>query len=810
MKHLSSCWRRAGLLCLWALCGPLACADVEPPPSFGTVCTEQADCGEVLQCIQLTSDVRPACTAPCNSAIDCPPEMVCATTNQGSFCSPPGLFPIVGANNGANNGENNGEVNNGEANNGDTNNGQENNANNGQNNGEVNNGEVNNGENNQPGPCQGDEGCQSGLICVEGACVEGCRQDEGCGAGEVCQEARCVPDPGPGCGDGQEPNDSLEQARVLELGQRLEGLRICEADVDLFRFETQGAGAELRVELQFQHNSGDLEVALLDVAGDVVERADSQDDDELLTGALPGAGTWYLRVKGAGEQVINSYSLLLEVTEPQVGPDPERCQDSFEPNNSQGEASALIQGQWGDLHLCPGERDWYALPVQPQEELTVTMDFAPQSPNVEMELVSEDGVSILAPGLGRQGGRDLRWVSDRSGRVFLRVRGVLQGEQVATYALRVDRRLLDTEPDCVDDFDPNEEAQRAQEIRAGVYPNLSLCPQEDQEDWFAILLERRQRVTARALFSQADADLDMRLWRPGAQSVLSQSQSQTDNEEVSGEAQEDGLHLIQVSWRGGGPTSYNLAVTTEAPQPGPCEDLYEENNGPSQAPSLLPGFYDSLTLCGDAGDVEDWFRLGNLREGQTVRAHITFRSEASDIDMQLLGMDGMRQLDSSVGVGSQEEVEAEINASGTYFLRIYTNLGERNPYTLELEVTGGSDDPICNDRYEPNGDRGSAAPLEVPGDYMGLGLCSGFDTEDWYALDLEAGQQVQIQVTFTDSVSDIDAQLLRPGSGWLDWAQSYSDDETLEAVVEDSGVHFLRVYTRIGDPNPYDLSLSVE
>jgi hypothetical protein len=381
---------------------------------------------------------------------------------------------------------------------------------------------------------------------------------------------------------------------------------------------------------------------------------------------------------------------------------------------------------------------------------------------------------------------------------------------VASYTLAVTRSLGEAAPDCADGFEPNDQPQVAAELRAGTYTNLGLCPEEDAEDWFAVQLTRGQRVTARALFAHADADLGMHLWGPGGLELLDQGQSQDDDEQVSAEAQEDGLHLLQVSWLSGGAASYTLDVDIEAPQPGPCQDIYEENNAPAQAAALPPGVYSSLTLCGDDGDSEDWFRLEGLREGQTVRARVTFDHDASDIDLHLLGVDAMRRLDSSVGVSDQEEVEADIDTSGTYFLRVFTTTGQRNPYTLELEVVGGSDDPLCNDRYEPNGDRLSAPALEVPGQHRGLGLCSGFDSEDWYALDLEAGQQIQIQVTFTDSVSDIDAQLLRPTSGWLDWSQSSSDDELLEDTVEETGTHYLRIYTYGGDPNPYDIDITLE
>jgi hypothetical protein len=251
---------------------------------------------------------------------------------------------------------------------------------------------------------------------------------------------------------------------------------------------------------------------------------------------------------------------------------------------------------------------------------------------------------------------------------------------------------------------------------------------------------------------------------------------------------------------------YALGVRVEpAPTQGPCEDVYEPNDGPSMAASLVPGRYEGLSLCGSAGDAEDWFQVTGLREGQTLRARVSFRDAVSDIDLHLVGINGERVLDQSVGVDDEEEVSATLDVPGTHFLRVFTGLGERNGYTLEVEVVGGSADPVCNDRYEPNNTREAAAALG-PGSYEELGLCSGFDSEDWYALPLEAGEAVEIEAVFDGERSDIDIQLFEPrGSGWLDWSQGWGDEERLEAVAEESGTHYLKVYTYLGDPNPYRL-----
>ena len=44
-----------------------------------------------------------------------------------------------------------------------------------------------------PGPCDGDEDCGGGEVCVDGACVPGCRDHADCLDGEACVDGVCAP-----------------------------------------------------------------------------------------------------------------------------------------------------------------------------------------------------------------------------------------------------------------------------------------------------------------------------------------------------------------------------------------------------------------------------------------------------------------------------------------------------------------------------------------------------------------------------------------------------------------------------------------
>ena len=92
--------------------------------------------------------------------------------------------------------------------------------------------------------CESDNDCSAFRRCDDGECVVRgqCRVDADCDEGTVCRAIRTgerycgVPTPEPVCGADADldPNNSRGEAAVLELGQTLEGLNICDDDDDWY------------------------------------------------------------------------------------------------------------------------------------------------------------------------------------------------------------------------------------------------------------------------------------------------------------------------------------------------------------------------------------------------------------------------------------------------------------------------------------------------------------------------------------------------------------------------------------------------
>ncbi|MCO5168966.1 MAG: PPC domain-containing protein [Planctomycetes bacterium] len=105
------------------------------------------------------------------------------------------------------------------------------------------------------------------------------------------------------------------------------------------------------------------------------------------------------------------------------------------------------------------------------------------------------------------------------------------------------------------------------------------------------------------------------------------------------------------------------------------------------------------------------------------------------------------------------------------------------------------------DRFEPNQTRRTAARIE-PGDYKGL-FCND---EDWYAVDVPAGQRLEVQVKFSHAQADLELEAQDGRGRVLAWSRGQKDEEALALVPLAAGPVYVRVH---GGSAPYDLHLGV-
>lgn len=114
--------------------------------------------------------------------------------------------------------------------------------------------------------------------------------------------------------------------------------------------------------------------------------------------------------------------------------------------------------------------------------------------------------------------------------------------------------------------------------------------------------------------------------------------------------------------------------------------------------------------------------------------------------------------------------------------------------------------PTCSDAYEPNQVRGLAVDLGS-GSYP-LEICPNGD-DDWFNFDLDAGETIDITVTFTDSLGDLDI-VLSDGSTELATSAGVTDVESVSYTATSAQSVQLRVYGYNDDANSYVLDVQMD
>jgi hypothetical protein len=206
--------------------------------------------------------------------------------------------------------------------------------------------------------CESDGGCDDlgeGAYCIpiswqEGVCVPACTLDTDCGSFYVCGEGRCVVDSAcridSDCGDERicrtaqngerycarptieescgldedfEPNDRFSNAVALPVGQRVQDLRICNADNDYFSFEVPPSMTPWTLTLDATFRSGtDIDIYVYDALGNLLGESTSPDQTtEAVNVALLAEGTVFLRVDQYDSDQLSDtvYSVLATLEE---------------------------------------------------------------------------------------------------------------------------------------------------------------------------------------------------------------------------------------------------------------------------------------------------------------------------------------------------------------------------------------------------------------------------------------------------------------------------------------------------------------
>ncbi len=234
---------------------------------------------------------------------------------------------------------------------------------------------------------------------------------------------------------------------------------------------------------------------------------------------------------------------------------------------------------------------------------------------------------------------------------------------------------------------------------------------------------------------------------------------------------------------------YRLGVET-LPSCASLEDELEEND--SLAAAADPpedGAPMPLRVC--PGD-EDWFRAG-VQAGWTL--FVTFEGEILDGDLVLeirdeadrvvaTGKDAGEGPQGAQGPagGSRYAATAQELQEGAYFIRL-----AGAEAAGQLSIQGVPPCPDGDDENEDDDEPATAKPLQKGGQPLQLRRCGGDD--DWFKLELPAGEKAQVQAAFAHEDGDLVLEAFDPEDpeNPVEHSNESSPEQPGEGVVLEAG-----------------------
>lgn len=119
--------------------------------------------------------------------------------------------------------------------------------------------------------------------------------------------------------------------------------------------------------------------------------------------------------------------------------------------------------------------------------------------------------------------------------------------------------------------------------------------------------------------------------------------------------------------------------------------------------------------------------------------------------------------------------------------------------------------PCQEDNREQNDSLGAASAVNA-GTINNLRSCDGDD--DWYAVQLDAGETLDLYLTFTHTQGDIDVRVTNAAGTWLANAASTNNDEDLTYTAASAGTYYIQVVmtsdtgNQIGNTYSMDVDIS--
>jgi hypothetical protein len=511
------------------------------------------------------------------------------------------------------------------------------------------------------------------------------------------------------------------------------------------------------------------------------------------------------------------------------------CNDDWMDNDTRASALTTINYDCYTIQMCADDVDWYSLTVGPQEIAKFEVLFDGANGDIDAELYDAAG-NLVDYSYSDDTDEFVEFFSIAGGTYYLKtfldptapvnVAGVTYDVHVFT--------IQECPEDLWEGVLGNNTLELATPVvidasRTGVeYIGAQSC--SNDEDWYAVTILPGERLRAHVVFEHDDGDIDVKIydnqWRQ-----KSASETSLDMESVNVTATTGGTFYVKVYtyWDTQLPagTTYDIYFTIEPPTTAPgwgsstCRVDYLEPNDNAASGRLIE-HGDSFQLLTSCSGNEDWFKV-DLTTGEKLDLFVLFPSSEGNVNVYLY-QNGVEKA-KSIRTSSNEWIRYTATAAGIHDIKVVltTDAGTRsgNIYTLVYGVTppgGDTGDPppplsCSEDDHEDHDDAQNSFPVYDGDRFTGLRLCEGDD--DWFQVDLSAGDVLVANADFELQQGNIDIEIYDEDGNFLDHAiTAFNNNEELHAYAPTAGQYHVRIFLEqdagLLPGNNYDLWFLVD
>jgi PKD repeat protein len=226
-----------------------------------------------------------------------------------------------------------------------------------------------------------------------------------------------------------------------------------------------------------------------------------------------------------------------------------------------GQSVSGLRGGIGPALYDGDMEDWYAFDVPSGAQASVQLAFKNSDANLDLQLYSLDGVSVIASSATKNDGEQLAGKLLKAGTYYLRVfRAVGPGGSNAKYTLSAACSAL-----TYDEHEPDNTAATAQDL-GDISLNLVPAfwgelgqPDSDSDDWYKFSVGFEADFALNLAFYHDQADLELQLYAADGQTLLGDSSSVSDNEHIVSHLT-PGTYLVRCYRFGPGSANYDLSI----------------------------------------------------------------------------------------------------------------------------------------------------------------------------------------------------------------------------------------------------------